>query len=221
MTLYLWMSKPDQLESLSVPKTSPQCSYNHRCRLHIWVRTPNILLTAITHRARDELPQFTIKCSRGPFKFVLFRPPMFKVPEKIARWSFHWHAGKTQDCAHTHARASVSGRKMVWVHSHPHWRWDRRCPLSDHWLIVTNNSQPHSTRNPKTCTNLWHSRRLVWLLDTAPTSVGYVVVSVTPIHLGKLAASDKDAISHWIRLSEQLLEVKNILLLCYWCQRQT
>lgn len=145
----------------------------------------------------------------------------------MAHWSFHWvagNAGETQTCAYTHARASVTGRKMVWVHSHPHWRWDRRCPLSDHWLIVTNNSQPYSIRNPETRTNLWRSCRRVWLLDAASTSVGYAFVSVTPIHLGKLfrtgnlensvsAASDKDAISHWIRLIEELLGIRNTFLI--------
>lgn len=138
----------------------------------------------------------------------------------MACWSFHWvagNAGETQTCAYARARASVTGRKMVRVHSHPHWRWDRRCPLSDHWLIVTNNSRPYSIRNPETCTNLWRFRRLVWLLDAAPTSVCFCDSSPPwkTFQRGNLensvsAAPDKDPISHWICLSEQLLKIKNI-----------
>lgn len=129
-----------------------------------------------------------------------------KSPKKLACWCFHWaagNAGKTQACAHAHARASVIWRKMVRVHSHPYWRWDRRCPLSDHWLIVTNSSQPDSIWNLETCTNLWRSRRLVWLLDATPTSPRVCICIYNSIPPWKYfqkvtensvsASSDKDA----------------------------
>lgn len=93
--------------------------------------------------------------------------------------------------AHSQTDKLYPGKKMVWTPSFSRWDWSRRCLLSDHWLITTDNSQLFSTWSPETCRNLWLAHRLVQVWATAPSSVGSRSFVIPSVHHWNFSTNTK------------------------------
>ena len=154
----------------------------------------------VTHtHTHTHIQQFSQSCpaTTAPLSASISRGPVssgawVKIKKQEHNGVFSdGKGGETHACEYTHMHKRTRknthtlypGKKMVWVQSLSHWGWSRRCLLSDHWLIITDNSKLYSSWSSETCRNPWLSRRLVKVRATALSSVGPtfpVVPSVQP-----------------------------------------